>query len=160
MQKIFSSVSWHFFVKTNLLQNNRVFFKVLSSQSLLRVNSCGSEIQYGRQNFISVILSCHHIKICQKDSPHQNIFKLTLSQKSFYVFRKDRQCKSIFLWSPSLDPINIISVRALKAMKVACKILQRSRQSTPATSSYLQSWTKHPQTTNENNENNKIDFLP
>ena len=58
-------------------------------------------------------------KICQKDSPHQNIFKLTFSQNSFYVFRKDRQRKFIFLLSPSLDLINIISVRALETMKVA-----------------------------------------
>ena len=51
----------------------------------------GLEIQYGGQNVISFVLSCHRSKICQKDSPHQNVFKLTLSQKSFYVFRKDRQ---------------------------------------------------------------------
>ena len=74
----------------------------------------GLEIQYGGQNVISFVLSCHRSKICQKDSPHQNVFKLTLSQKSFYVFRKDRQCKFIFLLSPSLDLINIISVRALE----------------------------------------------
>ena len=72
------------------------------------------EIQYGGQNVISFVLSCHRSKICQKDSPHQNVFKLTLSQKSFYVFRKDRQCKFIFLLSPSLDLINIISVWLLK----------------------------------------------
>ena len=66
-------------------------------------------------------------KIFQKDSPHQNVFKLTLSQKSFYVFRKDRQCKFIFLLSPSLDLLNIISVRALEAMKVAGETLQRSQ---------------------------------
>ena len=40
----------------------------------------------------------------QKDSPHQNVFKLTLSQKSFYVFRKDRQCKFVFLLSPKFRP--------------------------------------------------------
>ena len=74
----------------------------------------GLEIQYGGQNVISFVLSCHRSKICQKDSPHQNVFKLTLGQKSFYVFRKDRQCKFIFLLSPSLDLINIISVRALR----------------------------------------------
>ena len=56
-----------------------------------------------------------------KESPHQNVFKLTLSQKSFYVFRKDRQCKFIFLLSPSLDLMNIISVRALEGMKVTGK---------------------------------------
>ena len=79
------------------------------------------EIQYGGQNIISFVLSCHHSKICQKDSPHQNVFKLTLRQKSFYVFRKDRQRKFIFLLSPSLDLINIISVWALEAMKGAGK---------------------------------------
>ena len=84
------------------------------------------------------VLSCHRSKICQKDSPHQNVFKLTLSQKSFYVFRKDRQCKFIFLLSPSLDLINIISVRALEAMKVAGKTLQGSRPTSPAAGSYLQ----------------------
>ena len=83
----------------------------------------GLEIQYGRQNIISFVLSCHHSKIYQKDSPHQNIFKLTLSQKSFYVFRKDMQCKFIFLLSPSLDLTNIISVRVLEATKVAGKTL-------------------------------------
>ena len=90
----------------------------------------GLEIQYGGQNVISFVLSCHRSKICQKDSPHQNVFKLTLSQKSFYVFRKDRQCKFIFLLSPSLDLINVIFVRALEAMKVAGE---------PA-GSYLQPW--------------------
>ena len=79
----------------------------------------GLKIQCGGQNVILFVLSCHCSKICQKDCPHQNIFKLTLSQKSFYVFRKDRQCKFIFLLSPSLDLINIISVQALEAMKVA-----------------------------------------
>ena len=44
----------------------------------------GLEIQYGGQSVMSV--SCHRSKICQKDSPHQNVFKLTLSRKSFYVF--------------------------------------------------------------------------
>ena len=83
----------------------------------------GLKTQYGGQNVLSFVLSCHHSKICQKDSPHQNVFKLTLSQKSFYVFRKDRQCKFIFLLSPSLDLINI-SVWALVAMKVAAKTLQ------------------------------------
>ena len=87
----------------------------------------GLEIQYGGKNVILFILSCHGSKICQKDCSHQNIFKLTLSQKSFYVFRKDRQCKFIFLLSPSLDLLNIISVRALEAMKVAGETLQRSQ---------------------------------
>ena len=98
----------------------------------------GLKIQYGGQNVLSFVLSCHHSKICQKDSPHQNVFKLTLSQKSFYVFRKDRQCKFIFLLSPSLDVINIISVRALKAMEVASETLQRSRHTLLAVGSYLQ----------------------
>ena len=87
----------------------------------------GLEIQYGGKNVILFILSCHGSKICQKDCSHQNIFKLTLSQKSFYVFRKDRQCKFIFLLSPSLDLTNIISVWVLEATKVAGKTLQRSR---------------------------------
>ena len=100
----------------------------------------GLKIQYGGQNVISFVLSCHHSKICQKDSPHQNVFKQTLSQKSFNVFRKDRQCKFIFLLSPSLDLINIISVQALGAMKVAGKTLQRSQCTLPAASSYLQPW--------------------
>ena len=98
----------------------------------------GLEIQYGGQNVISFVLSCHRSKICQKDSPHQNVFKLTLGQKSFYVFRKDRQCKFIFLLSPSLDLINIISVRALEVMKVAGETLQKSRRTSPAAGSYLQ----------------------
>ena len=98
----------------------------------------GLEIQYGGQNVISFVLSCHRSKICQKDSPHQNVFKLTLSQKSFYVFRKDRQCKFIFLLSPSLDLINIISVRVFEAMKVAGETLRRSRRPSPAAGSYLQ----------------------
>ena len=98
----------------------------------------GLEIHYGGQNVISFVLSCHCSKICQKDSPHQKVFKLTLSQKSFYVFRKDRQCKFIFLLSPSLDLINIISVRALEAMKVAGETLQRSQRISPAAGSYLQ----------------------
>ena len=98
----------------------------------------GVEIQYGGQNVISFILSCHRSKICQKDSPHQSVFKLTFSQKSFYFFRKERQCKFIFLLSPSLDLINIISVRALEAMKVAGETLQRSRRTSPAAGSYLQ----------------------
>ena len=93
---------------------------------------------HGGRNVISFVLSCHRSKICQKDSPHQNVFKLTLSQKSFYVFRKDRQCKFIFLLSPSLDLINIISVRALEAMKVAGKTLQGSQPTSPAAGSYLQ----------------------
>ena len=98
--------------------------------------------QYGGQNVILCVLSCHRSKICQKDSPHQNVFKLTLSQKTSYVFRKDRQCKFIFLWSPSLDLINIIFVRALEAMKVAGETLQRNRRTSPAAGSYLQPWSK------------------
>ena len=98
----------------------------------------GLEIQYGGQNVILFVLSCHYKKICQKDSPHQNAFKLTLSRKSFYVFRKDRQSKFIFLLSPSLDLTDIISVWALEAMKVASKTLQRSWHTSPAAGSYLQ----------------------
>ena len=100
----------------------------------------GLEIQYGGQNVISFVLSCNRSKICQKNSPLWNDFKLTLSQKSFYVFRKDRQCKFIFLLSPSLDLINIIFVRALEAIKVAGETLQRSRHTSPAAGSYLQPW--------------------
>ena len=98
----------------------------------------GLKIQCGGQNVIFFVLSCHCSKIFQKDCPHQNIFKLTLSQKSFYVFRKDRQCKFIFLLSPSLDLINIISVQALEAMKVASGTLQRSWCTSLAAGSYLQ----------------------
>ena len=84
---------------------NRVFFKVLSSRSF----SKGKRLWVLKSN-MAFLLSCHCSKICQKDSPHQNVFKLTLSQKSLYVFRKDRECKFIFLLSPSLDLINIISI--------------------------------------------------
>ena len=101
----------------------------------------GLEIQYGGQNVISFVLSCHRSKICQKDSPHQNVFKLTLNQKSFNVFRKDRECKFIFLLSPSFDLINIISVRALEVMKVAGETLQRSRRTSPI-SSYIMKVTR------------------
>ena len=90
----------------------RVFFKVLSSWSFFRGKWYSHlEIQYGGQN-VTFVLSCHSSKICPKESPHQNVFELTLIQKSFYVFRKDRQSKLIFLLSPSLDQINIISVQA------------------------------------------------
>ena len=79
-------------------------------------------------------------RFVKKTVPIRMFFKLTLSQKSFYVFRKDRQCKFIFLLSPSLDLINIISVQALEAMKVAGKTLQRSQCTLPVASSYLQPW--------------------
>ena len=79
-------------------------------------------------------------RFVKKTVPIRMFFKLTLSQKSFYVFRKDRQCKFIFLLSPSLDLINIISVRALEAMKVAGETLQRSQRTSPAARSYLQPW--------------------
>ena len=85
-------------------------------------------------------------RFVQKKSPHQTVFKLTLSQKSIYVFRKDRLCKFIFLLSPSLDLINIISVRALEAMKVAGETLQGSRRSWPAAGFYLQPWAEVPMT--------------
>ena len=91
----------------------------------------GLKIQHGGQNLPPQ-------QDLSKCSPHQNVFKQTFSQKSFYVFRKDRQCKVIFLLSPSLDLINIISVWALKAMKVASKTFQRSRRTLPAGGSYLQ----------------------
>ena len=70
-------------------------------------------------------------RFVQKKSPHQTVFKLTLSQKSIYVFRKDRL---------------IISVRALEAMKVAGETLQGSRRSWPAAGSYLQPWAEVPMT--------------
>ena len=79
-------------------------------------------------------------RFVKKTVPIRMFFKPTLSQKSFYVFRKDRQCKFIFLLSPSLDLINIISVRALEAMKVAGETLQRSQCTLPAARSYLQPW--------------------
>ena len=94
--------------------------------------------QYGGQNVILFVLSCHRSKVCPKNSPHQNVFKLTLSQKTSCVFRKDRQCKFKFLLSPSLDLINIIFVRALEAMKVAGETLQGNRRTSPAAGSYLQ----------------------
>ena len=84
----------------------RVFFKVLSSSSFFK----GKRLLVLKYNMADKT-SVH--------SPHENVFKQTLSPRSFYVFRKDRQCKFIFLLSPSLDPINIISVRALEAVKVA-----------------------------------------
>ena len=62
-------------------------------------------------------------RFVKKTVPIRMFFKPTLSQKSFYVFRKDRQCKFIFLLSPSLDLINIISVWALETMKVAGETL-------------------------------------
>ena len=64
--------------------------------------------------------------------------KKTVLRSLFYIFRKDRQCKFIFLLSPSLDVINIISVRALEAMEVASETLQRSRCTLLAVGSYLQ----------------------
>ena len=74
----------------------RVFFKVLSSRSFFK----GKQLWVSKSNMADKTsycshFPCHHSKICQKDSPHQSIFKLTLSQKSFYVFRKDRQCQFI-----------------------------------------------------------------
>ena len=102
----------------------RVFFKVLSSRSFFK----GKQLWVSKSNMADKTsycshFPCHHSKICQKDSPHQSIFKLTLSQKSFYAFRKDRQCQFIFLLSPSLDLINIISIWAFEAMKVAGETL-------------------------------------
>ena len=117
---------------------NRVFFKVLSSRSF----SKGKRLWVLKSN-MAFLLSCHCSKICQKDSPHQNVFKLTLSQKSLYVFRKDRECKFIFLLSPSLDLINIISIQAIEAMKVASKTWQGSRRISPAAGSYLQPCINH-----------------
>ena len=72
--------------------------KVLSSQSLFK----DKLLWVSKSNMVGKTslfkLFCHCSKICQKDSPHHNVFKLTLSQKSFYVFRKDRQCKFIFFY--------------------------------------------------------------
>ena len=111
----------------------RVFFKVLSSSSFFKLFFFfkGKRLWVLKYNMADKT-SVH--------SPHENVFKLTLSPRSFYVFRKDRQCKFIFLLSPSLDPINIISVRALEAVKVAGETLQRSRRTSPAVGSYLQPW--------------------
>ena len=53
---------------------------------MLKVNSCGPRNPIWRTKRYVGVLSCHRSKICQKDSPHQNVFKLTLSRKSFYVF--------------------------------------------------------------------------
>ena len=105
----------------------RVFFKVLSSRSFFK----GKRLLVLKYNMADKT-SVH--------SPHENVFKQTLSPRSFYVFRKGRQCKFIFLLSPSLDPINIISVRALEAVKVSGETLQRSRRTSPAVGSYLQPW--------------------
>ena len=50
----------------------------------------GLEIQYGGQYVISFVISYHRSKICQKEGPHQNVFKLTLSPKrqavQIYIF--------------------------------------------------------------------------
>ena len=46
--------------------------------------------------------------------------------------------KFIFLLSPSLDLINIVSVQALEAMKVAGETLQRSQCTSLVAGSYLQ----------------------
>ena len=105
----------------------RVFFNVLSSSSFYK----GKRLWVLKYNMADKT-SVH--------SSHEKVFKKTLSPRSFYVFRKDRQCKFIFLLSPSLDPIDIISVRALEAVKVAGETLQRSRRTSPAVGSYLQPW--------------------
>ena len=66
----------------------------------------GLEIQYGGQNVILFLLSCHRSKICQKDSPHQNIFKLTYKTSLHFV--KNRQKNHHF--SGNLTPLSKNSV--------------------------------------------------
>ena len=62
------------------------------------------EIECQTTNFLATAA-----RFVPKDSLEHNVSKLSLSQKSLYVSRKDRQCKFIFLLSPGLDLINIIS---------------------------------------------------
>ena len=83
---------------------------------------------------------CTFLPPQQDLSKRQSPWLTNLESEVFYVFRKDRQCKFIFLLSPSLDLINIISVRALEEMKVAGETLQRSQHTSPAARSYLQPW--------------------
>ena len=151
--------------KKNVRAEARVFFEVLSSRSFCKGNrlwvrrtptmgfsplflggsgACKSNMA-DKTSYRSYFPATA-ARFVQKKSPHQTVFKLTLSQKSIYVFRKDRLCKFIFLLSPSLDLINIISVRALEAMKVAGETLQGSRRSWPAAGSYLQPWAEVPMT--------------
>ena len=91
----------------------RVFFKVLSSQSFFK----GKWLWVSKSNMADKMSYCLYFpatvaRFVKKTVP----IRTFLSQKSFYVFRKDRQCKLKFLLSPNLDLINIISVRALKAL--------------------------------------------
>ena len=62
------------------------------------------EIECQTTNFLATAA-----RFAPKDSLEHNVSKQSLSQKSLYVSRKDRQCKFIFLLSPGLDLINIIS---------------------------------------------------
>ena len=124
--------------ETQHTQMNRVLFKVLSSWSFFNCKW----LWVLKSNMVDK--TSYHLyfpattaRFVKKTVPIRMFFKLTLSQKSFYVFRKDRQCKFIFLLSPSLDLINIISVWALEAMKVAGETLQRNWPTSPAAGCYL-----------------------
>ena len=128
-------------IHCQMKHQGRVFFKVLSSQSFFK----GKRLWVLKSNMADKMSYCLYMyfpattaRFVKKTVPIRMFFKLTLSQKSFYVFRKDRQCKFIFLLSPSLDLINIISVWALEAMEVAGETLQRSQHTSPAAGSYLQ----------------------
>ena len=90
-----------------------VFFKVLSRRSFFK----GKWLWVSKSNMADETSYCLYFpastaRFVKKTVP----IRTFLSQKSFYVFRKDRQCKFKFLLSPNLDLINIISVRALKAL--------------------------------------------
>ena len=64
----------------------------------------GREIQYGGQSVISFVLSCHRSKICQKDSPHQNVFQTNLESEVFLCFQK-RQAVQIYIFiEPKFRP--------------------------------------------------------
>ena len=117
----------------------RDFCKVLSSQSFFK----GKRLWVLKSNMADKT-SYHSYfpataaRFVKKTVPIRTSLNWPLVRSLFYVFRKDRQCKFIFLLSPSLDVINIISVWALKAMEVASETLQRSRHTLLAVGSYLQ----------------------
>ena len=117
---------------------NRVFFKVLSSQSFLK----GKWLGVSKSNMVDKTSYRSYFpataaRFVKRKSPSE-LFSTNLESEVFYVFRKDRQCKFIFLLSPSLDLMNIISLWALEAVKVASETLQRSHCISPAAGSYLQ----------------------
>ena len=107
----------------------RIFFKVLSSQSFFK----HKRLWVSKSNMADKTLYHSYFP-----ATAARFVKKTVLRSLFYIFRKDRQCKFIFLLSPSLDVINIISVRALEAMEVASETLQRSRCTLLAVGSYLQ----------------------